>query len=89
MTRVELLSAFDLTKQDEKQINDFFFIIPVIPYNDVIEHNAILIRRNTHIKIPDAYVCSTALFIKGTLITNDNQLLKLNWSGLKVKPLIP
>jgi predicted nucleic acid-binding protein len=88
MTRIELLSYFDLTKEAEKQINKFFITIPIIPYNELIEHHAILIRRYYHLKIPDAFVVSTALVIKATLITNDKQLLNLKLPGLEVHSLI-
>jgi predicted nucleic acid-binding protein len=87
MTRVELLSAFGLTKKDEKQILDFFILVPIIPYNETIEHNAIIIRRNSHLKIPDAFIVATALFIKATLITNDKQIRNLKWPKLDVQSL--
>jgi predicted nucleic acid-binding protein len=88
MTRVELFSDPKLTKHDEKNIKQLFSIIPIIPYDENIEQLAIVIRRNSHLKIPDAFIAATALACNAMLITNDNQLLKLNWSGLSIRSII-
>ncbi|MDR2199206.1 MAG: PIN domain-containing protein [Deltaproteobacteria bacterium] len=46
-------------------------IFSIIPYNDNIEQHAILIRINSHLKIPDAYIVGTALDLNEALVTND------------------
>jgi predicted nucleic acid-binding protein len=87
MTRVELLSAFDLITEGEEHIKKFISIVPIIQYTEKIEQCAIIIRRKSHLKIPDAFIVATAIVQDAVLITNDNQLLNLKWPGLEVQSL--
>jgi predicted nucleic acid-binding protein len=77
MTRVELLSLFDIDDKIEERIINFFSIIPIVPYSQEIEDYAIQIQRNSHLKIPDAFIAAPALAQDAILITNDHQLLKI------------
>jgi predicted nucleic acid-binding protein len=88
MTRVKLLSAYGLTKEEEEKIINLFSIIPIISYNKEIENYAIIIRRNSLLKIPDAFIAATALAQDAPLITNDYQLLKIKWPGLEVRSFL-
>jgi predicted nucleic acid-binding protein len=54
-----------------------------------IERTAIAIRREgePRLKLPDAIVAATAVFMDAALVTADARLCKLTWPGFTVMPL--
>jgi predicted nucleic acid-binding protein len=55
-----------------------------LPLNSEIELKTILIRCNKCLKIPDAIIVASALALGATLLTNDQQMLKIKWPGLVI-----
>jgi len=84
ITRIELMSFEGLALDEERQIEEFLRHVIIVHLNDDVEQAAIKLRRREHLKLPDAVIAATALVTDSTLITNDNKLMRLNKSGLKI-----
>jgi len=84
ITQIELLGYPGITEEAEDLILSFLNNIPIISIDDITVENAVQIRRSkTSIKLPDAVIAATAVEFKATLVTNDDDLLKLSFPGLK------
>jgi predicted nucleic acid-binding protein len=86
ITKIELLVYPNLSPSEEFQIRLLLKKrFKVIPLNKKIEQTAILIRSKTKLKLPDSIIAATAVYKKALLISGDEQLLALKWSGLQVQ----
>jgi predicted nucleic acid-binding protein len=83
ITEMELLSFPALTKTEEKVIRDFLADIQVVGILPDIKENAIRLRRDHKLKLPDAIIAATALSLDALLLTNDNGIIRV--PGLKCK----
>jgi predicted nucleic acid-binding protein len=83
ITQIEVLGFPNITPEEEKQIVDFLSAITVVNIDNAIIAGAVAIRRNKDkkIKLPDAIVAATALALDATLITRDDDLLKLQFGS--------
>jgi predicted nucleic acid-binding protein len=84
ITRIELLAFDNLSSEDERSIRLFLSHRTIVPLNEAVENNAILLRRKTSLKMPDAIIAATALTLDATIISRDDHLLGLAWPGLSV-----
>jgi predicted nucleic acid-binding protein len=84
ITRMEILSFPALTSDDEERINRFLTDFTIVPLNEEVEKNAVLIRRSKQLKIPDSIIAATALTADSILISSDPHLLNLDWPGFSV-----
>lgn len=75
ITRIELLSFPQLTKQEEKIINQFIDEFQVIPLIREIEDISIKIRKESKIRIPDAVIIATAKFMNAKIVTADEVIV--------------
>jgi predicted nucleic acid-binding protein len=83
ITQIELLGYPDITEEADKLIRSFLDNIPIVSIDTGIVETAVQIRRARQgIKLPDAIIAATAIVLNGVLVTNDGDLLKLNFSGL-------
>lgn len=84
VTQIELL-VFNTTVYNDILIREQFIeATDVIHVNEGIIDNAIYIRRETNIKLPDALIAATAMHYEQTLIsTNDRDFDKVMPLGLK------
>jgi predicted nucleic acid-binding protein len=78
ITEIELLSYPLIKEDDEKTIRKFLNSIDIIDMNDLLKEQAILFRKKYHLKLPDSIICATAFTENAILITNDEQLKKIN-----------
>jgi predicted nucleic acid-binding protein len=85
IARMELLAKPDIQPDEEKDIRLFLSGMPIIPLDEVIEEEAIKIRKSTKIKLPDCIIAATAVILGAVLLTDDPQLVKLPWPGYSVK----
>ena len=76
ITRIELLSFPQLSKQEEKVINRFLSEFQIIPLTKEIEDISIKIRKESKMRIPDAIIIATAKFMKAKIVTADNAIIK-------------
>ena len=74
ITRIELLSFPKITPQDIDIIEGFLSRLEYIPFSSEIENEAILIRRQYKLKLPDAVIAATAKCLTLELLTLDQQL---------------
>jgi predicted nucleic acid-binding protein len=84
ITRMELLAWDGLTFNGEKQVRSFLGLIKIVPLSPPVENEAISLRRQTHLKLPDAIVAATAVVFEAALVTNDQAIAALNRPNLKV-----
>ena len=81
ITRMELLSYPGISPDEEERIHRFLSDLVVISLSEDIESAAIAIRRTARLKLPDAIIAATALRLKATLLTGDQNLRNLQWPG--------
>ena len=77
ITELELLSYPLLTQSDERVIKEFLKEIDIININPEIKKLAISFRKGYGLKLPDAIVCATSLFLEASLVTRDKNLTKV------------
>jgi predicted nucleic acid-binding protein len=88
ITRMELLSFPRLTPEVEQNTLRFLADCNIVPLNQKVEETAIMLRRENRLKLPDAIIAATAFVLEATLITNDENLLRLNGRGLHAVKLL-
>ncbi|GHU46546.1 hypothetical protein FACS1894200_00300 [Spirochaetia bacterium] len=72
------------TEEARKDVQALLSKFTIVPLNDEIKNLAIEIRRagSPRPKLPDAIVAATAVALEVTLVSADENLLKLVWPGL-------
>lgn len=78
ITELELLSYKDLTESETKIIEEFIESCIVIELNQIIKENTIQIKKTNKIKLPDAIIACTSLYLNIPLITADQGFKKIN-----------
>lgn len=84
ITRMELLAWKNLTLEGERQVRSFLDMLNIVLLSSAIETEAISLRRNTRVKLPDAIVAATSVVFNAILVTADKEIAALNWPNLKV-----
>jgi predicted nucleic acid-binding protein len=88
ITELELFSKPGITSGEEETIRSFLSENAfVVELNERIKKETISLRRKTKIKLPDAIVVATSIILGTTLLTFDDQLLKLTWPGYKTQSI--
>jgi predicted nucleic acid-binding protein len=89
ITQIELLGYPGITEKAETAIRSFLSEIPIISIESDIVELAIQIRRvKPSLKLPDAVIAVTAIDFEAILVTNDSDLLKLEFPGFHVMELV-
>ncbi len=78
VTEVEILSYSKITKEEESKIKEFLSEITIVGWNDVVRDQAIKLKRNYKIKLPDAIIIATAIYLKVPFLTADREFLKVS-----------
>jgi predicted nucleic acid-binding protein len=60
----------------------------VVPLTEEIEEEAIKIRRDVKLKLPDSIIAATAVKLGAVLLTNDDEFVKKPIPGLAVQAII-
>ena len=82
ITRIELYAKATITLDEIQSISRFLSAVSVMPLNDSIEIETILLRhRYPKRKLPDCIIAATAIALGATLVTNDEHLLNLSFPG--------
>jgi predicted nucleic acid-binding protein len=87
ITRMELLSAIRNTEAREATIQELLSFFRIVPLNNEVENTAIVIRRETGLKIPDAVIAASSVVTGAILVTRDRRLANVQWPGLNILPL--
>ncbi|HEX7517234.1 MAG TPA: PIN domain-containing protein [Chthoniobacterales bacterium] len=77
ITEMELLAWPSLTVQEETNVREFLRQIVICELTPSIRARAVQLRREEHLKLPDAAVCATAMEFGVELWTNDVALAKV------------
>jgi predicted nucleic acid-binding protein len=82
ISEMELLSKPGLSNDHVKILQAMLNSCVLIDFNNEIKSEAIKLRRHQRLKIPDAIVASTAMYMKLPLLTADKDFKKV--SGIEV-----
>ena len=77
ITEIELLSYPKLTSEEEDKIKTLFSDVEIIGLTSTIKEEAISLRRNRNLKVPDAIIAASAKTLQATLLTNDRTMKNL------------
>jgi predicted nucleic acid-binding protein len=72
-------------KESRKEMMAILESFSVVPLTDEVKETAIAIRRSgsPRLKLPDAIVAATAVWMNAPLVSADDKLLRLSWPGLQ------
>ncbi len=77
VTELELLSYPEIGEEDEKKIGKLLDETFIVNINQKIKVTAIDLRERYKLKLPDATVAATAVYLEADLVTNDRELSKV------------
>ena len=77
ITEMELLAWPSLTTEEEKKVREFLGQVVICELTSSIRGRAVQLRKEQHLKLPDAIVCATAMEFGVELWTNDLTLAKV------------
>jgi predicted nucleic acid-binding protein len=77
ITEMELLAWPSLTTEEEKRVREFLGQLVICELTPPIRTRAVQLRREQHLRLPDAVVCATAMEFGVELWTNDTALGKV------------
>jgi predicted nucleic acid-binding protein len=86
ITEMEMLSYPSLDSRSERQIKAFLSEVVVIGLTREVEERAIQLRRQEHLKLPNAIIAATALVFDAELLTNDKKFQRV--PGLRCRELV-
>ncbi|HJH29463.1 MAG TPA: type II toxin-antitoxin system VapC family toxin [Methanosarcinaceae archaeon] len=82
INKIEVLSFPDMSKKDDKSIRMFLSSFITLEIDNTIAEEAIRIRKNYKLKLPDALICATSI-IQDTILVSRNEKDFLKVKGLK------
>jgi predicted nucleic acid-binding protein len=88
IARMESLAKPELPPVEERAIRAFLEDIDIFPITPLIEAEAIAIRRMRKLKLPDCIIAATAVISNSTLLTDDDDLLNLQWPDYSVQAIL-
>lgn len=91
ISEIELLSFSGLSAEDEQKISELLALLDRVELNQAVRLEAIKLRKQKRLKLPDAIIAASAIIRNATLFTNDQAFhvtSNLTVQSLKVTPLI-
>lgn len=91
ISEIELLSFSGLSAEDEQKISELLALLDRVELNQTVRLEAIKLRKQKRLKLPDAIIAASAIIRNATLFTNDQAFhvtSNLTVQSLKVTPLI-
>jgi len=77
ITQLELLSFKEITQPEIKMIEGFLKHCTIIEMSSMVKENTILLRRKYGLKLPDAIIAGSSLYLNVPLFTADKGLSKI------------
>lgn len=77
ISEIELLAYKSLTIKEENAIRDFLSQFRIINIDEAVKKEAITLRKETRLKLPDCIIAATAISLQLTLITADKQFKQI------------
>jgi predicted nucleic acid-binding protein len=68
---MELKGRFGISNQELQHLNEILSDFIILPFNNEIKERAISIRHKNRLKLPDALIVSTAMWIELPFVTAD------------------
>ena len=90
ISEIELLSFSGLAADDEQKIGELLTLLDRVELTQEVRLEAISLRKQRRLKLPDAVIVACAIHRNATLLTNDQSLLAmvgLTVQSLKLTPL--
>jgi predicted nucleic acid-binding protein len=84
ISEIELRGFQKLTQKEEKAIKSFLSQFRIIYIDDAIKNEAILLRKQYALKLPDCIVAATAISLNLPLITADQQYKQIKTLQLEL-----
>ena len=89
ISEIELFSKPKLLANEEENLRAFLAErMIVIDLTDDVKRETIALRRSVKLKLPDCIVAATAIVLDSVLLTADNELLRLDWHGLRTQSIL-
>ena len=83
VTEIELLSYHNLTESEFKKVEQLIENCTIVELNSEIKKSAINLRRKYRLKVNDAVVSATSLYLHIPLLTADSDFLKITELDLR------
>lgn len=91
ISEIELLSFPGLSEEDEQKIGALLALLDRVELDQAVRLEAIKLRKQKRLKLPDAVIAASAISRHATLLTNDQALHAINGltaQTLNVKSLV-
>jgi len=76
-TEIELKGRFGITEKEIRKLEEILRDFIILPFNNEIKERTIALRHKNKLKLPDALIVSTALWIDLPFITADKDFRKV------------
>jgi hypothetical protein len=84
IVKLELLKYPEITQNEEQIINEFLQLFPVIPIDEAIESETIILSRLSKLKLPDAIIGATAIVCGAEIVTRDPDFLNCQYEKMHI-----
>jgi len=78
ITELELLGYKGITKEDKSKINQFLSECKIIGINKSIKENTLRIKQKKTVKLPDAIIAGTAMYLNLPVLTADKRFCNIS-----------
>ncbi len=77
VTELELLGFKDISREETNSIKQFLDDCVIVDMNEIIKETTIKLKTNNSIKLPDAIIAATAIFMNMPCLSNDKGFDKI------------
>ena len=85
ISRVTWMEVLIGAKDDDTDLRDFLEVyFEIVPLDLAVAENAVLIRREKHIRLPDAIIWGTARANDAVLVTRNTKDFHPDWEGIRL-----
>jgi predicted nucleic acid-binding protein len=77
ISEIELLGFVAISENEKRKLRQLIRSCEVITLSEEIKELAITIRQKQRVKIPDAIIAATSIFLKVPLVTFDHEFAKI------------
>lgn len=81
-TEMELKGRFGITSKELQKLDEILEDFIILPFNNEIKERAISIRHKNKLKLPDALIVSTAMWIDLPFVTADKDFKNIPFLNL-------
>ena len=85
INRITWMEVLVGAQEDDAQVRDFLETqFETIPLNLAVAERAVQLRREHHIRLPDAIIWATAQIHDAVLVTRNTKDFHVDWEGIRV-----